>query len=67
MEDKQERAKRQRLKDSLNAAEAVESGKIPKQDKHKSGLPAGNSHSQSTTEEYPEEWERQALHSLCGT
>jgi hypothetical protein len=49
-EDKQERAKKQRLRDSLEkkgnfkAAEMVESGKIPKKDKRKSGLPAGNSH-----------------------
>jgi hypothetical protein len=52
-EDKQERAEKQRLKDSLEkkgnfkAAEAVESGKIPKKDKRKSSPPAGkNPHNQ---------------------
>jgi hypothetical protein len=51
-EDKQERAEKQRLKDSLEkkgnfkAAEAVESGKIPKKDRRKSGPSAGNSHNQ---------------------
>jgi hypothetical protein len=52
-EDKQERAEKQRLKDSLEkkgnfkAAEAVESGKIPKKDKRKGSPPAGkNPHNQ---------------------